>query len=232
MANKFKIAIKYLYEGILENLFFTSETCILCNEYSYEPYICNKCLAKISLCESNYYINKDDYNIACSSLAYYAYPIKDIILALKFKNNPMYAKILVYIFDKYVKIDWELVDYITYVPMTKKDKVKRGYNQSELLAKHLSDAHNITMMDALMKFKSTEEQVGLNRNERFNNIKGVFKLSLDKNFIKDKRIVIVDDVITTGATSFYCSKELLDNGAKSVEICTIAKSGNKSTITI
>lgn len=230
MTNKFKVAIKYLYEGILENVFFTSETCILCNEYSYEPYICNKCLAKINLCESNYYINKDDYNISCISLAYYAYPIKDIILGLKFKNNPKYAKVLGYLFDKYVKIDWERVDYITYVPMTKVDKMKRGYNQSELLAKYLGNKHNIIMINALMKFKSTEEQVGLNRSERFNNIKGVFKLSLDKNFIKDKRIVIIDDVITTGATSFYCSKELLDNGAKSVEICTIAKSGSKSII--
>lgn len=112
-------------------------------------------------------------------------------------------------------------DVITYVPMTDKAIKKRGYNQTELLAKGLSSKVGVTCDLLVSKVKDTSHQVGLKRKERFDNLQGSFKL-IDRSLVKDKTILLVDDVTTTGATAEVISKKLKSGGAKRVYLITLA----------
>lgn len=109
-----------------------------------------------------------------------------------------------------------IFDYITYVPMHKKALKKRGYNQSELLAKELSKIMGIPYVNTLNKIKETKPQHHLTAKNRKTNLKGAFEVS-DKDFVKNKSILIIDDIITTGYTLGECCKTL--QKAKPLSIC-------------
>lgn len=111
-------------------------------------------------------------------------------------------------------------DYIVSVPISKKRMKKRGYNHSELIGKELSDITGISVINTLERTKDTSSQVLLNVDERWYNVKGAFKHVDDLN---DKSILLVDDVITTGATAHYCAEELKAAGAKKVTVVTFAR---------
>lgn len=108
-------------------------------------------------------------------------------------------------------------DIITFVPISKNRKNERGYNQSELIAREFNNYKNI-----LIKPNDTQPQSVLTREERKNNIKGAYKV-IDVKIIKEKSILLIDDVFTTGATANECSRILMQNGAKNIDILTIAK---------
>lgn len=105
-------------------------------------------------------------------------------------------------------------DCVCFVPMTLKNKLKRGINQSELLARCIANELNIPLyQNALVKLKQNRVQHNLSRNERIMNVKGVFTASDD---VKGKTVLLVDDIKTTGATLNECSRELLKAGAGQV----------------
>lgn len=116
----------------------------------------------------------------------------------------------------------EKPDFITCVPMTKKKKREREYNQCDYLIKHISKAFGFKFTpDILIKTKNTPSQVTLSGKERLNNLKGAFDVNKKYN-IKDCTILLCDDVITTGSTLEECSRTLKKAGAKRVICATIA----------
>ena len=106
--------------------------------------------------------------------------------------------------------------------MSKSSVKKRGFNQCEVIAKNLSKLLDIPVNDSLIKIKDTREQKSLSKEERYKNIKGAFKVK--KNNIENKRILLVDDVVTTGATLLECKKILKKCDVAEITILTIAKS--------
>lgn len=112
-------------------------------------------------------------------------------------------------------------DIIIPVPMTKKALLRRGFNQSLLIAKEVSMIKGIPLdIDSLQKTKETLPQVGLEAGERMKNLKGAFFVMGD---IKGKDVLLIDDVMTTGATLRECSKALLKAGATKVICLVIAR---------
>ena len=105
--------------------------------------------------------------------------------------------------------------------MSVKAQKRRGYNQSKILAEKLSQIVNVPVLDCLEKKKETARQATLNRAERLKNLTDAFSVT-DKKAVKDKTIVIVDDVSTTGATAQAIAKKLKKVGAKSVNLITVA----------
>mgnify|MGYP003394957399 CR=1 FL=1 len=123
----------------------------------------------------------------------------------------------------------ELKDYKDFIfipiPMSRLKKYIRGYNQAEEIAKILSEKLSIPILNnTLVRNKNTKRQVQMKtRNERLKNPKNSFSIkSGDAREIKDKKIILVDDVITTGATINEVRNVLLKNGAKEVVAITIA----------
>lgn len=169
--------------------------------------------------------------LKCSSPFIYEDKIKTAIHNFKFKKKLSYAKIFAY--EQYLQIKKDFgnipFDIITFVPMSKKKQSKRGFNQTELLAKKLSKYLNIPCKSVLITNKEITTQHFLNREQRFENILGVYDINPKVN-IKNKNILLCDDITTTGATLSECSKVLLSNGAYTVFCTTIATTENRDII--
>lgn len=113
-------------------------------------------------------------------------------------------------------------DLVLGVPLSVKKENKRGYNQAKLLSDYISKKLGIKSGEGLLlRDKDTKVQNDLGKEQRAKNLEGAFKVSsLDK--IKGKSILLIDDIYTTGATVDECAKTLLECGANSVTIATVA----------
>ena len=142
---------------------------------------------------------------------------KQMIYNLKFNNR----KDLVSVIGSDMYNSYELylkskgVDYICYVPCKFKSTFKRGYNHVRLLAKSVSKTSGIPIMPALKLIRDKVPQHTLSRAERIENIKGAFGYT-DKCDVKGKTVIVVDDIMTTGATFNECARMLKRAGAKRV----------------
>ena len=114
-------------------------------------------------------------------------------------------------------------DIILPVPISKKRYNQRGYNQTELIAREISKRANIELVtNCLYKEKNNVPQSTLNKEDRIENVKNAYIIKNSK-IIKDKRVIIFDDIYTTGSTVNECSKLLKQNNVKKILVMTIAK---------
>jgi len=115
------------------------------------------------------------------------------------------------------------IDAIVPVPLHWRRLAKRGYNQAFLLAVEIGRKFRLPVVDCLSRTVNTRTQTAVTAAARMENMRGVFKINKN-GCIKNKRILLVDDVITTCATCAECSRVLVrDGGAKSVHVATIAR---------
>lgn len=146
---------------------------------------------------------------------------------MKFNKKPYIYKTIEYFLQKNKKYFEKLkrYDIIIVVPLSRKRKLKRGYNQSLLIAKIISDILQIKIQSKIIyKTKNIVPQSTLNKEERQANIKGAFKIKNIEKII-DKKILIIDDIYTTGNTLNECSRQLIKNGIKkeNIGVLTLAK---------
>ena len=114
------------------------------------------------------------------------------------------------------------IDFIVPVPLHHQKLRSRGYNQSSFIAEGIAQTINIPFKEEiLIRTVSTESQTKKNRFSRYENMKAVFKVP-ETDQITGKHILLVDDVVTTGATLESCANTLLENGALKVSIAAIA----------
>lgn len=182
--------------------------------------VCGKPLKKGHFCRL---CGRSDFRFRAARAPYlYEGPVSAMIKKLKFSGIRGVALILSGLLTDYWKyLGWNDIDLIVPVPLSRKRQAERGFNQSELIARHFSKATGIPCKGgALMKQRDTQQQVGLHADERRQNLSGSF--AAEKCFIKDKRILLLDDVMTTGSTFAECSAVLLDAGAKSVNCLSAA----------
>ncbi len=114
-------------------------------------------------------------------------------------------------------------DTIIPVPISKKRLKNRGYNQSYLIAKEISKKTGVKLENnCLTKTKNIIEQSKLNKEQREKNIKGVYKLN-NKQKLENKKILLFDDIYTTGSTANECCKILKQAKPNKIAVLTIAK---------
>ena len=120
------------------------------------------------------------------------------------------------------KLDLENIkfDYILFVPLHKKRMRRRGFNQAEKIAKSLSKLINISVVDNIERIYNTERLYKLNKDEREKELKNVFVLKDSKHELKNKNILLVDDIFTTGATVNEISKLLKLKNVNKVYVMT------------
>lgn len=160
---------------------------------------------------------------------YYEGGIKQGIHKLKFNGKDHIAHILAEEMAKSVKSDFADVnfDFICFVPFTTAQKIRRQFNQSELLAEHLSKMLGIPLKKALIKLFETDTQHSKNIRNRRGNVFGVYDVK-DGADIKDKTILLVDDIKTTGSTLDECAWILKIRGARAVYCVTAAVTGKEN----
>ena len=107
------------------------------------------------------------------------------------------------------------------LPLTRRRYKWRGFNQAELLARAFSTHFNYPLNTNLERIKNQPPQVGLDEKERIKNVSGIFRLP--KNSLLDKNVLLIDDIVTTGATLNEAALTLKAAGAKSVSALVLAK---------
>lgn len=105
------------------------------------------------------------------------------------------------------------IEMVTFVPLHGEKEKERGYNQSFLLARELAEAWSLPLQSTLKRCRPTSPQTSLGRGERRRNLHGAFMSENENNF-RDKHVLIIDDVITTGATMEEASRRLIADGAR------------------
>ena len=159
---------------------------------------------------------------------YYKDGVSKSIRKFKFYNARSYAKFFARaIAVKLLEDPFEKeIDVLTWVPISARRRFARGYDQSELLARALGKELGITPVRTLKKIRNTEPQSGIrNAAMRRANVFGAYKVVEDCN-LKRKRILLVDDVITTGATVSECAKTIMVSGASCVYAVAVAATPN------
>ncbi|WP_371218649.1 ComF family protein [Orientia tsutsugamushi] len=147
---------------------------------------------------------------------------KFLIHAFKYYDKPLIAMMLAQLL--YVRYQYNILsaDYIIPVPIHRFKLLLRGYNQAQVLGKYLSDIAKLPIKsNILIKYKWTKSQTKLTKKERIKNISGSFRIN-NSEIIKNKKIILLDDVVTTGTTVNLCTKLLKNAGAKSVFVLCIA----------
>ena len=190
--------------------------------------LCNKCkikLQKNAICKIEDYKNTSSYFDEHIYLFQYNGEIRDAILKYKFdEKSYIYRTFLEFIKNnENICAQIKKYDIIIPVPISKKRLNTRGYNQSSLIAKNLAKTLNIEYSEkVLIKIKDNKPQSEMKQDSRKSNVSGVYKV-VNEQRINNKKVLIVDDIFTTGSTVDECAKVLKDNNAESIGVFTLAK---------
>lgn len=183
--------------------------------------VCNKCGCEKTVCNCG---KKAKFYASVYAPYYYDGAPKEAVKRLKFHNGKHLVENLsedmaTCFNERYKELEF---DFCTFVPAHKSTVKKRGYNQAELLCKSLSEKINVPFCNLLKKDFKTASQRTLNEAARKGNVLGAFSLRPEmKEKIRDARILLCDDVKTTGSTLDECAKTLLINGAAEVRCITL-----------
>lgn len=146
---------------------------------------------------------------------------RELVYALKFGGRKYIARTLGAMMSDAFLSSGEEGEIIVPVPMTDAERKKRGFNQSELLAREVGRRLNIPVLPALVKIRDTRPQKELSGKERAENLKGCFAVAYGE-YVAGRKILLVDDVFTTGATANECARTLLKGKARKVNVLTAA----------
>lgn len=190
--------------------------------------LCNKCkiqIQKNNLSKIEDYENTSSYFDEHIYLFQYSGEIRNMILNYKFREKSYIYSTFVELIKNNKKICAQIKKYdiIMPVPISKKRLNTRGYNQSALIARKIAKMLNMFYEEnILVKIKDNKPQSEMGQEKRKSNVKGVYTIK-NKEKIYQKKILLIDDIFTTGNTVNECAKVLIENFASSVGIFTIAK---------
>jgi len=160
------------------------------------------------------------------SLFSYEKVSKSVIHSLKFEGIKHLYKVFIPFISSRIYEFNDKIDIVTSVPMNRKKLIKRGYNQSKLIAKGVSRKTGIEFHDTLRENRNTTPQRSLNYGERFINVIDRYE-TVNNDIFRNKVILLIDDVFTTGATINECSRKLILSGAAKVFSITVVRSDLK-----
>jgi ComF family protein len=150
--------------------------------------------------------------------------LQHLLHQLKYKNNPDVGTYFGKTIGRRLKESnrFGTIDFISPIPLSKKRIAKRGYNQSLAIANGIAQVLNIPVLDSLtIRQKDNETQTHKTRQERWENMHNIFYLE-NKDLIAGKHVLLVDDVVTTGATLEACGEIILQANEAKLSIATIA----------
>lgn len=233
--------IKDFFNKTIEYLFPLKHTCNSCGrEIFNDQYFCEECEKQIVyndkiICNhcGRKSFNFEEYCSSCSgretyyekarSVYVYAPPISTLIARLKYAKKKYLAKIFAQKMALVYYSNFFNCEGVVFTPMTKDRESARGYNQAKVLAQEFCKITKLDLIDgALIKTKETPRQATISKaKERRENLKGSFKVDGYEK-VKGKTLLLIDDVMTTGATVEIICETLLKAGATKVFVLTVA----------
>lgn len=203
--------------------------CLTCGKPlgpEFQDPVCNVCWGSIRKNEPAFSYKLDTQHFdRAYSVCVYEGVIKECVHFLKYNAKLSLARPLAELMAVYARyhLGVDNIDFLVPVPLHPAKQREREFNQTEILARRISKILNIpVMVNNLKRVKNSQPQTKLSGAERLINIKGAFEVK-DKAGFKNKSVLLIDDVFTTGATVDECAKTLKQAGAKKVEVLTLAK---------
>lgn len=186
--------------------------CEICGRSVKIPIVCKECNA-----------NKPSFD-KLRSLFEYKDNVRNAVHQIKFHNDLGLAELLGEMMNRYLnKLNWQ-IDLIVPLPLNERRQSQRGYNQSVLLALPIALNSGIKFAPfALERIKDTRSQVGLNATERLMNVSEAFVAN--RKIVNNKNLLIIDDVVTTGATMNAAAIAVKKGGAEKVYCLSFARAG-------
>lgn len=244
--NKVVAWLKTINSKFLHALFPEGYSCFICGkelddkhrEYS----LCQKCLEKLPYRQAltcpkcGKYVTTQGECVSCRNMilpyhkAYapfdYTGSIRYMIVNYKDKGSPWLHQYISKFLIDYAKAMEITADYLVYVPSSDKAIKRRGFEHNKRVAVALSNALNIPLTEPLHRVFQTKDSRNLTIDDRFKNVSNSFKMreDYDKSLLIGKKILIIDDVMSSGATVTTCAQILKYNGAKEINILTLARS--------
>lgn len=197
--------------------------CVLCHGLlaKNETDLCHKCRKDAP--EFTKSKRKIPFVAHWTGIWYYKDAVRDSIHRFKFGNARHYARPYAQLLAMQLQQeDLDSFDLLSWVPVSRRRRLKRGYDQGQLLAQALGKELGIKPVRVLTKKRNTPPQSGiLGDAQRRANVLGAYRVQ-DLQLIRGKRILLLDDVVTTGATASECAKTLLIAGGKEVCLAAVA----------
>ena len=199
--------------------------CVVCDGAG--AWLCDACLATAPLFEGQdacrpWHTSGDQRGGLVYSVGPHVSPLRRAVHALKYEG----ARVLSAPLGKLLASSWRdraiPVDLVIPVPLHRQRLRQRGYNQSLLLAQDLAQRLDLPLShNSLIRARNTPSQVGLSRHERWDNVRGAFRTISQEP--AGARVLLIDDVMTTGATLRACSLSLEKGGAEEVVCLTLTR---------
>lgn len=225
-----------LWQSVTDDLLwiFFPELCAACSRplFKGEECICTFCRYKLP--KTHYHLESANPVIrhfwgkvkVGAATSYFHFgkgeKVQQLIHQLKYKGRQDVGQFIGRSMGYELKMWMEQSDLIVPVPLHKERLKKRGYNQSECFATGLSAGSGLPLnTTSLVRVRATETQTAKHRFERYKNMENVFSVNEPED-IYGKKVLLVDDVITTGSTLISCAERLLESGANVVNIAAIA----------
>lgn len=212
-----------LKEALLD-VFFPPKCC-MCRRLleKGESGICAACRGTVPVCAEHEMLQNFPELDGVYSAAFYEGALRSSLLRYKFGCIPSYSKAYCELILSILPASVFETDIITWVPLSRKRLRQRGYDQAQLLARGIAAASGRRPEKLLNKIKNTAPQSGSGAREaRKANIAGAYSMVPSAD-AAGKRIVIIDDIVTTGSTLSECARVLKAAGAKSVTAVTVAR---------
>lgn len=212
-----------LISGLLDLLF--PPKCAFCRRLvkSNNNLLCPACRANLPYTEDGDAQHGDFFRL-CVSALYYEDTVRQALLRYKFQGSSGYAGTFGRLLADCIRANLRgQYDLISWVPLSRERLRERGYDQAMLLAQAAALELQDVAVSTLDKVRNAEKQSGVGSAEkRRANISGAYRVA-DAELIQGRRILLIDDIVTTGATLSECARTLLEGGASQVVCATVAR---------
>jgi len=205
-----------LCKDCFKDLHFIQNGCVKCGKpivhYHLEEndgLLCSTCRSK------NHYFDK---GISCIE---YNDSSKDLVLGFKYNKKTYLAKYIAQIITEKISMESIEFDYILFVPIHKKRLKERGFNQSEKIARYLSKLVDKPILDCIYRKENTRKLYNLSKIERNIELKNAFDIKSNIKELRNKNVLLVDDIFTAGSTVNEISKLLKINSVNKVFVFTL-----------
>ena len=148
-----------------------------------------------------------------------------MILDFKYRNKTYFCKYVAQIMSEKMKLENLTADYLLCVPLHKKRLRKRGFNQAQKIAEDLSEITGIPTLNCIFRKRNTRRLYNLNKKEREQEVKNSFVIKDNDNLLKNKNVILIDDIFTTAATTNEISKELRLVPVNKITVLTLLTRG-------
>jgi len=228
MINNIFAALKFIWTTIIYIIY--PPLCPVCKEIVDEKnQICENCYKKIFRLDTEEFL--PEVLSGVFNITKYREGTRDLLRRLKFNNDlkvvPVLKKILAHVAENSELNNFlSQVDIATYVPLHEKRFKERGFNQVELIFEDFLAEKNLPVENLLTRIKSTPHLFDLNPTERKKVVKDAFSVVEGIN-LQGKKILVVDDIYTTGATTSACAEVLKNAGAEKIFVLAFASTVKK-----